>query len=200
MANPTVQEVDFSSLSSILNTTKLQKDNPALYQLLAAMIARSNELKGAIVTQVINPSSGGGPGSGDVVGTPPSTDNAIAKYDGISGKLIQNSTAIVEDDGRISNVTDPTNAQDVATKAYADGIDADIRAEDFLTWSNEAATLPNSRRLVAGDRITFDDSVANVRTISADNEDDYVVMSDGADPPSPMNDGNGNFIYVTYNP
>lgn len=29
---------------------------------------------------------------------------------------------------------------------------------------------------------------------------DYVVMSDGANPPSPMDDGNGNFIYVTYTP
>jgi hypothetical protein len=31
--------------------------------------------------------------------------------------------------------------------------------------------------------------------------DDYVVMSDGNTPiPSPMDDGNGNFLYVTYTP
>lgn len=29
---------------------------------------------------------------------------------------------------------------------------------------------------------------------------DYVVMSDGANPPSPMDDGNGNFLYMTYTP
>ncbi len=34
---------------------------------------------------------------------------------------------------------------------------------------------------------------ANVNT-------DYVVMSNGANPPSPMDDGNGNFIYITYTP
>lgn len=35
---------------------------------------------------------------------------------------------------------------------------------------------------------------------SAGSADDYVVMSDGADPPSPVNDGAGNFIYVGYTP
>jgi len=29
---------------------------------------------------------------------------------------------------------------------------------------------------------------------------DYVVASDGATPPTPMNDGGGNFIYVAYTP
>jgi hypothetical protein len=29
---------------------------------------------------------------------------------------------------------------------------------------------------------------------------DHVVMSDGANPAQPMNDGNGNFIYVPYTP
>jgi hypothetical protein len=58
--------------------------------------------------------------TGDVEGQSSSTDNGIARFDGTSGKLIQNSTAIVQDDGRISNVTDPTLAQDVATKNYVD--------------------------------------------------------------------------------
>jgi len=29
---------------------------------------------------------------------------------------------------------------------------------------------------------------------------DFVVMSDGANPANPVNDGNGNFIYVPYTP
>ena len=41
-----------------------------------------------------------------------STDNAIARFDGATGKIIQNSTAILEDDGRIALVTDPTFAQE----------------------------------------------------------------------------------------
>lgn len=38
---------------------------------------------------------------------------------------------------------------------------------DYLTFSNESADLPNSRNVVAGTNIAFDDSVANQRTISA---------------------------------
>lgn len=37
----------------------------------------------------------------------------------------------------------------------------------FITDGNEAGSLPNSRRLLAGAGIAFDDSVANERTISA---------------------------------
>lgn len=38
---------------------------------------------------------------------------------------------------------------------------------DYLTWSNETPTLPNSRQLLAGDNVTFDDSVVGKRTINA---------------------------------
>lgn len=58
---------------------------------------------------------------GDVFGPSSATDNAIARYDSTTGKLLQNSTPLVEDDGRISTLTNPTNAQDAATKAYVDG-------------------------------------------------------------------------------
>lgn len=37
----------------------------------------------------------------------------------------------------------------------------------YLTMINETTTLPNSRALVAGENITFDDSVAGQRTINA---------------------------------
>lgn len=39
--------------------------------------------------------------------------------------------------------------------------------EDFVTSSNETATLPNSRRLAAGTNITLDTSVASVITVNA---------------------------------
>jgi uncharacterized Zn-binding protein involved in type VI secretion len=61
-------------------------------------------------------------GSGDVVGPVGATDHAIARYDGASGTVLEDSTPIVQDDGRISLVTDPTSAQDAATKAYVDAI------------------------------------------------------------------------------
>lgn len=59
-------------------------------------------------------------GAGNITGPASSTDNAIARWNGTSGKSLQDSTPIVQDDGRISTVTDPTSAQDAATKAYVD--------------------------------------------------------------------------------
>ena len=46
--------------------------------------------------------AGGGSGSGDVVGPASATDNAIARYDGTTGKLIQNSSATIADDGTLN--------------------------------------------------------------------------------------------------
>jgi uncharacterized protein YjbI with pentapeptide repeats len=46
----------------------------------------------------------GGGGSGDVVGPASATDNAIARFDLTTGKLIQNSVVIVDDSGTITGV------------------------------------------------------------------------------------------------
>lgn len=52
-------------------------------------------------------------GSGDVVGPSSSTDNSIAVFDGLTGKLLKNSTITVS--------ATPILPTDVATKAYVDG-------------------------------------------------------------------------------
>lgn len=59
-------------------------------------------------------------GTGDVNGPASSTDKAIARWDGAGGDTLQDSTPILEDDGRITTVTDPTGLQDAATKNYVD--------------------------------------------------------------------------------
>ncbi len=64
---------------------------------------------------IVEIGSGGG-GSGDVVGPASATDNAISRYDGTTGKLIQNSTVTINDDGTLGSVngiefnTTPSNA------------------------------------------------------------------------------------------
>jgi trimeric autotransporter adhesin len=53
---------------------------------------------------------GGGAGAGDVVGPASATDNAITRFDGTTGKLIQNSAVTVSDTGAMAGVlsiTDP---------------------------------------------------------------------------------------------
>ena len=46
----------------------------------------------------------GGGGSGDVVGPSSATDNAVTRFDSTTGKLIQNSTVALDDNGNFSNV------------------------------------------------------------------------------------------------
>jgi hypothetical protein len=48
--------------------------------------------------------AGGGGGTGDVVGPASATDNAITRFDQTTGKLIQNSTVILDDSGTITGV------------------------------------------------------------------------------------------------
>lgn len=44
----------------------------------------------------------GGGGGGDVVGAASSTDNAIARFDGVTGKVVQDSSVIIGDDGSVN--------------------------------------------------------------------------------------------------
>jgi hypothetical protein len=70
----------------------------------------------------------------------------------------------------------------------------------YLTAENESADLPNSRQLLAGTNITFDDTVVNQRTISATGSGaNHVPMSTGAEPLEIMSDGAGHVLLVQYN-
>lgn len=63
---------------------------------------------------------------GDVVASGASTDNAITRYDGTTGKLIQNSTITLDDNGTLANVnaisldTTPTTPPTTAGTVYWD--------------------------------------------------------------------------------
>ena len=48
--------------------------------------------------------SGGGSGSGDVVGPASSTDNAVARFDLATGKLLQNSVVLIGDTGNVTGL------------------------------------------------------------------------------------------------
>lgn len=51
---------------------------------------------------------------------------------------------------------------------------------DYITFSDESIDLPNSRQLLAGLGVTFDDSVANQRTINTSGGGaEWDVLTDG---------------------
>lgn len=93
-------------------------------------------------------------GGEKVTGPSSSTDNAIVRYDGTTGKLVQDSTPIVQDDGRISLVTDPTAAQDAATKAYVDALAVNLgkraRVRAATTANITIATALNNADVLDG--------------------------------------------------
>lgn len=77
-----------------------------------------------------------------------------------------------------------------AAKQLQDSLNADISVAsgglaalillEFLTASDESVELPNSRQLLAGDNVAFDDTVANARTIDVTvTEREWSVMTDG---------------------
>lgn len=74
--------------------------------------------------------------------------------------------------------------------------------QTFVTVDNEAATLTNSRQLLPGTGVTFDTSVPNALTVNASAvaTADYVVAGDGVQPPSPIDNGVGEFVYTVYTP
>lgn len=57
--------------------------------------------------------------------------------------------------------------QDVGNKAETDlnNVTTTLVDADYITWTDESVLLPNSRELLPGDNIAFDDSVANERTV-----------------------------------
>lgn len=62
-----------------------------------------------------------GAGSGDVVGPASSTDNALVRFDGTTGKIIQNSTATLDDNGNLINVNSVGFDTTPATVPTTDG-------------------------------------------------------------------------------
>lgn len=74
---------------------------------------------------------GGGAGTGDVNGPASATDKALARYDGVTGKLIQNSTVTLDDNGTMANIN-----------ALLFDLDPTLpTTEGSVYWNEDVATL-----------------------------------------------------------
>jgi hypothetical protein len=96
---------------------------------------------------------GGGSGTGDVTGGSSSTDNALARYDGTTGKLIQNSLVIIDDTGSVTGVNALTAESLVinnnATLGFSNTDTLDVRARissDLDPETNNAKDIGSSGR------------------------------------------------------
>jgi hypothetical protein len=82
--------------------------------------------------------SGGG---GNVTGPGSSTDNAIARYDGVTGQLIQNSAIYIDDTGNLGVGT--------TTPVFGSGDGVEIQRAGIATLRLENSTASNSFELYA---------------------------------------------------
>jgi hypothetical protein len=65
----------------------------------------------------------GGAGTGDVTGPGSSTDNALARFDSTTGKIIQNSVGILDDSGNLSGINSITDPDYITfNTSYATGL------------------------------------------------------------------------------
>ena len=102
----------------------------------------SNPLNG-----ILGSSGGGSGGSGDVVGPASSTDNAIARFDGATGKLIQNSGVTVADGLTGGVIVGSTGATDNAI-LRADGTGGSTAQSSGWTIDDSAVLKSSAGPLI----------------------------------------------------
>lgn len=97
--------------------------------------------------------NGGGGGGGDVTGPGSSNDNAIARYDGTTGKTIQNSGATIDDAGVITAAGLVTAGTVDGRDVSADGTLLDATAATVASLAANAIVDGDYAGTYAGDQI-----------------------------------------------
>ena len=77
---------------------------------------------------------------------------------------------------------------------------SEIAAASFLTAEDESGTFANSRQLLAGTNITFDDTIAGQRTVNATGSSSggMIPMATGAEPLEIMSNGAGEILLIGF--
>jgi len=101
--------------------------------------------------------------SGDVYGPGSSTDNAVARFDSTTGKLLQNSVVLIGDTGAVTGVTDLTASGSVTLSGGT---------------ANGVAYLNGSKVVTSGSALTFDGT--NVFTVgTSSTSGSNIVLNSG---------------------
>jgi hypothetical protein len=124
-----------------------------------------------------------------VAGPTSATDNAIARWDGTTGRVIQNSTPTIDDLGNIKNLTDAADLQDAVT------------LNDLLNSANVSLNYWLQATSTLG--LTFSDSAASAtEEITGTPQElttaDTFFKSSVADTPTPLEIANGSVIVIHF--
>ncbi len=110
--------------------------------------------------------SGGGGGTGDVVGPVSATDNALVRFDGTTGELIQNSNATLSDLGVMS--TTEIGSSVFGSLAAANPATTGLfrlAKTDQVVWRNNANSANLTLGISAANRLQF--AIDDVPTVSS---------------------------------
>lgn len=72
--------------------------------------------------------------SGNVIGPASSTDNAVALFDGLTGKFLKNSVVIIDASGNVSGVGTMTTLGDLSVGATAGAANRNINIQSAVGW------------------------------------------------------------------
>lgn len=118
---------------------------------------------------------GGGSGGGDVVGPSSATDNALARFDGTTGKLIQNGLITADDAGNVANInslgfdTTPTTVPTTEGSLYWDSADGNQTLSLVMAGGNATQQIGQEQyyRIKASSAITNGQVVMFTGTVGA---------------------------------
>lgn len=120
-----------------------------------------------ITSVMLAAGSSGGAGTGDVVGPGSSTDNAIARFDATTGKIIQNSGVLVDDSSNITPATNDVGALGTGSFSFSDLF---LATGGIINWNAGDVTLTHSSNtltLGGGDLALGSNNITSVGSITS---------------------------------
>jgi hypothetical protein len=98
-------------------------------------------------------------GVGDVSSPSPSSDNALVRFDGLTGKILQNSGAILDDSNNLTGLASLTVTNLVATTSVTTGDNLIILNDDVVGVPTEDAGLEINRGTSTDAHILWDETL-----------------------------------------